>query len=227
MIQNFLMMYPFGQKKPHEGPRYGDMYERSMAAMIDLGLVFVVLKDIVFDPLTRFFYAQGDHAIFNAMPQRPTFSEFINAAWDSYMLQLWFLNGLAQLFIIGFFVVGFQITYQTTPGKWLLGLKIMRHNSDEPVSAARYILRFFGYCVACAPLMIGMLWGMFNKQRRGWHDYIAGTVVINTRPHGWYWQKIKQGFRWVWAKLFPARAVENTVAEPTAEQRHEDGDKPV
>jgi len=225
MIQRFL--FPFSRKKPPEGPRYGDMYERSIAAMIDLSLIFVLLNRALFEPLTQRIYSHGDLALVRTIPANATFGQAMQTAWDAHMVQLWLVNACVQVLIIGFFMVGFQIVYHTTPGKWLFGLKIMRHESDEPVGALRYVVRFFGVCIACVPLMLGMVWGMFNKKRRGWHDYIAGTVVINTRPHGWYWQKTKQGFRWVRNQLFPTRAVENAVAEPTAQQSHEDSDKPV
>jgi uncharacterized RDD family membrane protein YckC len=225
MIHRFL--FPFGPKPLPEGPRYGDMYERSLAAAIDLTLIFMLLKDVLFYPLSHFIYSFGNQAEFNAMPRDVTFGQFMQVAWETQMAQLWLLNASAQLLVIGFFMVGFQITYATTPGKWLLGLKVVRHDSDAPVGPWRYIVRFFAYCVACLPLMLGMFWAMFNKERRGWHDYIAGTMVIHTRPRGWYWQKVKQGFRWVWGKLSGARAVENAVAQPPAEQGDKDGDKPV
>lgn len=225
-FHNFLM-FPYGRKKLQEGPRYGDMYERSLAAMIDLTLIYVLLKDLFFDPLTRFFYSYVDYVLIDTIPSSPTISQFIQTMWDAHMVQLWLLNAFVQFTIIGFFMVGFQITYQTTPGKWLLGLKIVRHNSDESVGATRYIVRFFAYIIACAPLMLGMIWGMFSKQRRGWHDYIADTMVISTRPQGWYWQKIKQGFGWVKAKLFPARPIENTVTEPAPKQSDKDGDNTI
>lgn len=219
--------FPFGPRKIKDGPRYGDMYERSFAALIDLMIIFFLLKDILFTPLNNYIYSLGNHELFNSMPQNVTVGQFMQTAWEANMLQLWLVNASIQYLVIGFFMVGCQITYHTTPGKWLLGLKVVRYGSDEAVGSVRYVLRFIGYAVACLPLMLGMFWAMFSKTRRGWHDYIAGTAVLQTRPRGWYWEKIKQGYRWLRKKLFNVRAVENTVAEPTTEQRHEDGDKPI
>jgi uncharacterized RDD family membrane protein YckC len=49
--------------------------------------------------------------------------------------------------------------------------------------------------------MIGIIWMMFDKKSRSWHDMIAGTRVITTRPDGWYWAKTKEGYRWLKAKI--------------------------
>jgi uncharacterized RDD family membrane protein YckC len=31
------------------------------------------------------------------------------------------------------------------------------------------------------PLFIGILWVAFDSRKQGWHDKIAGTVVVRTR----------------------------------------------
>jgi uncharacterized RDD family membrane protein YckC len=35
-----------------------------------------------------------------------------------------------------------------------------------------------GYYLALLPLGAGFLWVMIDKKRRGWHDHIAGTIVV-------------------------------------------------
>jgi len=43
--------------------------------------------------------------------------------------------------------------------------------------------RYFGYFLASIPLGLGLLWVAFDKRKQGWHDKLAGTVVIReTRP---------------------------------------------
>jgi uncharacterized RDD family membrane protein YckC len=67
-----------------------------------------------------------------------------------------------------------------TPGKLLLGLKIVRRDGTK-LSLGRSFLRFFGYWVSAVPLFLGFIWIIFDHRRQGWHDKLADTQVIYTR----------------------------------------------
>ncbi len=64
-----------------------------------------------------------------------------------------------------------------TPGKAVLGLKVVRKNGEK-VSFGRSLLRFFAYWISALPLFLGFLWVLWDPNRRGWHDKIAGTQVL-------------------------------------------------
>ncbi len=68
-----------------------------------------------------------------------------------------------------------------TPGKALLGLRVVRANGQR-LSVSRSLLRFAAYWVSALPLFLGFLWILVDDDRRGWHDKIADTRVIYTRP---------------------------------------------
>jgi uncharacterized RDD family membrane protein YckC len=40
-------------------------------------------------------------------------------------------------------------------------------------------MRTIGCFLAALPAFIGLLWGAFSPQRRGWQDYLAGTRIIS------------------------------------------------
>lgn len=80
------------------------------------------------------------------------------------------LLGIAY-FVFFWTLVGF------TPGKALLGLKIMRRNGAK-ISFGRSILRFFAYWISAIPLFLGFLWILWDPKRQGWHDKIADTQVL-------------------------------------------------
>ena len=40
------------------------------------------------------------------------------------------------------------------------------------------LLRTIGLVLALLPAMLGLLWMFWNKRRQGWHDLLAGSVVI-------------------------------------------------
>jgi uncharacterized RDD family membrane protein YckC len=65
-----------------------------------------------------------------------------------------------------------------TPGKMMLGMKIVDAESLQKVSNGRLVLRYLGYYLSTLGLMLGFLWVAWDKKKQGWHDKIARTVVI-------------------------------------------------
>jgi len=65
-----------------------------------------------------------------------------------------------------------------TPGKMLFSAKIVDANTFGPPSTGKLVGRYFAYFVSTIPLMLGFLWIAFDRRKQGWHDKLAGTVVI-------------------------------------------------
>ena len=65
-----------------------------------------------------------------------------------------------------------------TPGMRLFGLRVVRDRDGGPISGGQAVLRLIGFWVNSAVLYIGWIWIFVDSRRRGWHDLIAGTVVI-------------------------------------------------
>ncbi len=78
------------------------------------------------------------------------------------------------------YTIGFWIGQGATPGKMAVGIKITTVDGD-PIDIGRALLRYIGYFVSTITLGIGYLMIAFTREKRGLHDYIAGTVVIKTR----------------------------------------------
>ena len=84
-------------------------------------------------------------------------------------------------FAIGIvYTVGFWTAEGATPGKMAMGLRITTVDG-EPIDFGGALLRYVGYWASVITLGIGLLMIAFTSQKRGLHDYIAGTVVIKTR----------------------------------------------
>jgi uncharacterized RDD family membrane protein YckC len=64
-----------------------------------------------------------------------------------------------------------------TPGKMMLGLQVLS-TDGTPITFGIAFLRSVGYLVSSALLNIGFIWAAFDGKKQGWHDKIAGTVVI-------------------------------------------------
>jgi uncharacterized RDD family membrane protein YckC len=75
--------------------------------------------------------------------------------------------------------VGFWVMIGQTPGKALMGLRVMR-TDGQPLGLGRALLRYVGYWIAALPLFLGFLWVLGDPARRGWHDRLAGTCVVYT-----------------------------------------------
>lgn len=88
---------------------------------------------------------------------------------------------LIQIVLPIAFVLLFWIYRNATPGKMLVGAVIVDAKTGKSPSAGQYIIRYIGYYVSTIILMLGFFWVAFDKRKQGWHDKMAGTVVIKGR----------------------------------------------
>lgn len=75
-------------------------------------------------------------------------------------------------------VIAFWIVKQATPGKMAVSTRIVDAASGEAASAGQLVGRYLAYYVSLLPLGLGILWVAFDKKKQGWHDKLAGTVVV-------------------------------------------------
>ncbi|MDE2291487.1 MAG: RDD family protein, partial [Elusimicrobia bacterium] len=89
-------------------------------------------------------------------------------------------RGPGVLFTVFWFAMNFAALkwWNATPGKKLLGLKVVRHPSGAPIEDRDRARRSAATLLSGYVFGIGYLWVFFNKERRGWHDLLAGTMVV-------------------------------------------------
>lgn len=75
-------------------------------------------------------------------------------------------------------VILFWIYKSATPGKMIVGIKIVDADTGQAPSPGQLIGRYFAYYVSIIPLFMGLIWVGIDKRKQGWHDKLAGTVVI-------------------------------------------------
>lgn len=187
-------------RKPRPPSIYGTFYERLMAAGIDITILFVLLNS-TFNAITTNLYSRLAPDQVAQLSSTQDWVLLLQNADRTGFLALWIINFICQVILIGIVLVTFQSWLRTTPGKWIMGLKLTTADNETFPSTWRLILRYCSYVISCGPLMLGVVWMNFDKQARTWHDSIAGTRVITTRPEGWYWAKTKLGFKWLRNKL--------------------------
>lgn len=64
-----------------------------------------------------------------------------------------------------------------SPGARVARLLVVDRSAFK-LSATRAVLRGVGAWLNLASLGLGYLWILVSSYRRGWHDYLAGTLVI-------------------------------------------------
>jgi uncharacterized RDD family membrane protein YckC len=67
---------------------------------------------------------------------------------------------------------------QATPGKMAIRARVVNASTGERLSVARCITRYVATILAGLPLGLGLIWIAFDKRKQGWHDKIAGSVVV-------------------------------------------------
>jgi len=100
-----------------------------------------------------------------------------------------FTQKLSTLVLALSILVFFLLAYLTifayyggqTAGMMLMGLRVVKldGHSITPFQAVR---RALGMLLAAIPGLAGFLWAAFDLNRRGWHDYIGGTLVVHIQP---------------------------------------------
>jgi uncharacterized RDD family membrane protein YckC len=65
-----------------------------------------------------------------------------------------------------------------TPGMKPFHLYVVRDSDGGKISGAQAFVRLLGMWVSAAVLYLGFVWVFIDARRRGWHDLIAGTVVV-------------------------------------------------
>jgi uncharacterized RDD family membrane protein YckC len=98
---------------------------------------------------------------------------------------------IALVFVFGLTMVGLSSysatvlalwAYGLTPGKWLLGIRVVKPDTNRPAGFWRMALRqTIGQFISTLFCHLGYIWALVDSNRQAWHDKIAKTLVIRTR----------------------------------------------
>jgi uncharacterized RDD family membrane protein YckC len=141
--------------------QYVGFWARVGAALIDSLLLLAIVA-----PLTYWYFGPG------------YFTGSVAGSVDSFggiadIVINWVLPAVA--------VVVFWIYRQATPGKMVIGARIVDERTGGHPSTAQLIGRYLAYYVSILPLGLGLLWVAFDARKQGWHDKLAHTLVVRDR----------------------------------------------
>jgi len=132
---------------------YAGFWVRVGASLIDTILMMVIIV-----PVLSMIYGKG--------------------YWTSEAVFLGTWDLLFNYILPAITVIIFWIVKSATPGKILLELSIVDAETGGKPSNGQLIGRYFAYYISVLPLMLGFIWVGFDKRKQGWHDKLAGTVVV-------------------------------------------------
>ncbi len=147
---------------------YAGFWIRFIASVIDSVLIMLVIA-----PVIRFFFANR---------QSVSTQVFDGKNISSYNFEAMYglspLGQLAYFLLVLTVVMLFWIYRAATPGKILLGLKIVDAKTAQPLNKQQGIVRYLGYYLSTLFFGLGFIWAAFDRRKQAWHDKIAGTLVI-------------------------------------------------
>ena len=94
-------------------------------------------------------------------------------------VESWGLLALGAIVLTGYFVYFWGIE-GATPGKKLMGLRVARAGSGQPIGPGRALLRLVGI-TAGNILFVDLIVAFLHRDRRALHDMIADSIVVEVR----------------------------------------------
>jgi uncharacterized RDD family membrane protein YckC len=84
------------------------------------------------------------------------------------------LSGLLGLL----YFVGFWSLRGQTPGQMPFRMRVVKASDGTRPDWVVSLLRYVGLIISFAVILLGVIWVAFDGRKQGWHDKIAGTLVI-------------------------------------------------
>jgi len=88
---------------------------------------------------------------------------------------------LAELALPAVAAVACWRMWGATPGKMIVGARIVDERTHARPSVSQCLVRLAGYVPAGLVLGLGFLAVAVDRHKQGWHDRMARTIVIATR----------------------------------------------
>lgn len=90
-------------------------------------------------------------------------------------------NILALGLFIGYVVWALMLfaTEGMTPGKYLLGLRVIKEDGSVAGFLTMLIREWVGKWISSFVLWLGFLWILLDKENQGWHDKLMNTYVVS------------------------------------------------
>ena len=140
----------------NEAPAYAGFWVRTVAMLIDTLLLMLLIGPVMLTVYSPEQLAALQHAGFGGG----------------------LVGVLFNYLVPGIVFVVFWVYKSATPGKILLKLEIVDAGTGGKPSNGQFIGRYLAYYVSAIPLMLGFAWIALDRRKQGFHDKLAGTLVV-------------------------------------------------
>ncbi|MBC7434893.1 MAG: RDD family protein [Bdellovibrionales bacterium] len=157
-----------------DGADYVGFWPRALAALVDLALQAALSMPLLYLVYGRVSAPGSGIAVDGDLPH------LLQALSPTQLFMGWgdfFISVVLPAIII----IAFWHKLRATPGKMLISAVVVDAVTGEPLSTRQSTLRFLGYYVSAVALGLGYLWVAFDPRKQGWHDKMAGSVVVRRR----------------------------------------------
>jgi len=134
---------------------YVGFWKRLVAMLIDTLILLVIIV-----PLLLAIYGRG----------------YFSLVEGGGFAGLW--DFLIQVVFPAVAVIVFWRYRGATPGKMAISARIVDARTGQAPSTGRLVVRYFAYLASMLPLFLGFIWVAIDRRKQGFHDKIAGTVVV-------------------------------------------------
>jgi uncharacterized RDD family membrane protein YckC len=155
---------------PAPGLRYGGFWIRFAAYLIDAALLNVPLYAVLF----ALFAPQLVHISCNNYSPIYGNGYFCSGTFTGFF---WLGVVAVQVVHAVYFVLMWSLSGSTL-GQKPFGLRVVDEKNGARISLRKGALRFLGYIVSGLVFNLGYMWAGWDPRKQGWHDKIAGTLVV-------------------------------------------------
>ncbi|MET0518706.1 MAG: RDD family protein [Burkholderiaceae bacterium] len=150
---------------------YVGFWPRVWASVID-----IVLSSLLLWPLLSRFYGSSELKLTDLDGGMAALSSVSIGRGPLDFFLSWVAPALAVLL--------FWVYRQATPGKMAIGARIVDARTGGKPGLGQLIGRYLAYYVSIFPFCLGLLWVGIDARKQGWHDKLAGTVVVRRKGGG-------------------------------------------
>lgn len=173
---------------------YADFHKRAFITVLDLALIILlitpftgIIKEKIYSKETL---DEFPKVIEYAKKLQEEASPPANALIDPYVSEFFkeqrifdklIKEQLLYLCIWATITLATWIKFRSTVFGKIFNMRIVDEQTLESASHLQLFIRFVGLFIAVIPVFLGVLWIVIDKKNQGWHDKLAGVVVINIK----------------------------------------------
>ncbi len=95
--------------------------------------------------------------------------------WGSRFVNVW-ISGTLTIAVLLKIVLDAEL--RGTPGLHLVDCLLVDIRTGGAITLGQSVKRTLGTLLAILPVLLGLAWMLWDRRKQGWHDKLAGSVVV-------------------------------------------------